>query len=134
MADEQTTFALLELVALVLPAVAIYLEIPSSRHDLSQMDDGIAANYHAIRLTFGYLLFAGFTLIIALLIPDIGQILNQIALCVLAISLLTFGLPVVFSRVGLSNPHSILYPYMNTYHRISDTVKKFTQNKNPERE
>lgn len=133
MVKEETTFALLQVVALVLPAVAIYLEIISSRHDLSDMNDGLAANYHAVRLTFIYLLFAGVALILSLaspimrfLIGPLGHLVWELSLITIAITtlclaLLTFALPVMFSEVGLSDSRSILWPYKNTIHRLRDS-------------
>lgn len=132
MVKNETIFALLQVVALLLPAVAIYLEILSSRHNLSNMDDGIAANYHATRLTFVYILFAGGALILSLASPVfeflIGPpahtvwefLLTGIAIVTLVLALLTFALPIVFSKVGLSDSRSILWPYKNTIHRLQD--------------
>ncbi len=82
------------------------------------MNDGIAANYHAIRLTFIYLLLSGFALIFSLSFPFLEDMLYRIALVLVGLSLLTFGLPVIFSDVGLSDSRSIIWPYKNLAHRI----------------
>lgn len=128
MAENETAIALLQVVALVLPAVAIYLQILSSRSELSDMDDGEAANYHSIRLSFVYLLGSGVILIGAILVfpawITVGDVFTGIALVLLALALVTFALPVVFSRVGLSDSRSILWPYQNMLHRLYDFVSK----------
>lgn len=129
MAEKQTAITLLQVVALLLPAVAIYLQIVTTENDLSNMDHGEAANYHAIRLTFVYLLGSGIVLIGAFLIFPTwatgGERLIDIALVLLLLSLVTFALPIVFSKVGLSDSRSILWPYWNTYHRLETFIQRW---------
>ncbi|MHB9285961.1 hypothetical protein ACKVMT_02850 [Halobacteriales archaeon Cl-PHB] len=121
MAVRDTAIVLLQVVALVLPAVAIYLQILSSRHDLEDMDDGLAANYHAVRLTFVSLLFSGLVLLgLILVAPAWGEALLWTAIIALGFGLSTFGLPIVFSQVGLSDSRTILWPYRNLWHRLRD--------------
>lgn len=67
MTERDTAIALLQVVALSLPAVAIYLQFLSNRVELTDLDDRQAANYQTIRLTFLYLLVAGLLLIVEIL-------------------------------------------------------------------
>lgn len=120
MTERDTAIALLQVVALVLPAVAIYLQFLSNRVTLTDMDDRQAANYQAIRLTFLYLLTAGLLLIVEILwTPTWGEYLNGGALFALGMGFLTFALPVILSEPGLNTHHSITWPYTNARHHLS---------------
>ena len=121
----ETAMSLLQVVALVLPAIAIYLQFISSHISFSSMDDGEAANYHAIRLSMLYVLGAGVLLIVELVLrPPLGNLLIIGAYILLGLTLLTFILPILFSKVGLSDSRSILWPYKNAWDRLSDKIFK----------
>lgn len=126
MPPRQTALQLLQLIALMLPAVAIYLDIiypdfPSNVSP-SNMSDGEAANFHATRLTFLLLLISGVLLLIEVLWTPQGleQIIVKLAILVLAGALITFTLPVLFNIDGLKDKRGILWPYKNLWHRIQD--------------
>lgn len=124
MAPRNTAIQLLQLIALMLPAVAIYLDTVYPDLDPTDMDDADAANFHAIRLTFLFMLFSAAALLLETLFTPNGYetVLVGAGIVFLGLTVGTFGLPIAFNSHGLRDERSILWPYVNLWHRVKDKL------------
>lgn len=124
MHQKELAIRLLQVVALVLPAVAIYFDVVYRNVDPNEMDDRQAANYHATRNTFALLVFAAFPLLIELLWAPQGleKYLVGTSIGVLGIALLTFLHPILLNADALSDRRGIFWPYRNGWHNFRDSI------------
>lgn len=124
MAPRETAIQMLQFVGLVIPAVAIYLQIVYSNQDTWVMDDMEAANFHGVRLTFLLLLATSLTLLVEILLTPAGveRWLVGAATVLLGLALTTFTLPVLFNREGLEDSRGIMWVYRNAWHRLRDAA------------
>lgn len=125
MAPRDTAIQLLQLIALMLPAVAIYLDTVYPEyhplHPEKGMDDAEVANFHAIRLTFLLLIVSATALLLEMLFTPRGleTVLVGGGIVFLGAAVITFALPIAFNSHGIEDERSILWPYKNTWHRFS---------------
>lgn len=128
MPPRETAIQLLQLIALTLPAVAIYLDTVFPNLDPQDMNDAEAANFHAIRVTFLLLLLSGFLLLSEVLLTpqNYEHTIVGAAIVVLAGALFTFVLPILFNSHALKDKRTILWPYRNLWHRIRDRIVRLT--------
>lgn len=114
---------LLQLVALALPAIVIYMDVLYGETDPREFGDGKAANYQAVRLTFVWVSVAGVSLLLNLLLAGLisqalGSALTAAAICFLILGFATFLLPVLFDEDGLQTEYRIWWVYQNAWHRL----------------
>lgn len=120
MPPKETAIALLQFVGLVIPAVAIYLQIIYSEDEEYLNQAAKAANFQGVRLTFSLLILASIPFLIEILLTPEGleRYLIGSGLVIVLIAVVTFLLAVLFSQEGIENPFSIFWVYRNAGHRI----------------
>lgn len=119
---KETASALLQFLGLVIPVVAIYLQIVYSDEKEYLNHASKAATFQGVRLTLTFLLLATIPFLVEIfLTPDgLEKFLIGIGLVFVFIAVVTFLLAVLFSQEGLDNPFSIFWVYRNAGHRIED--------------
>lgn len=122
MPQKETAIALLQFVGLVIPAVAIYLQIVYSEDKEYLNQASKAANFQGVRLTFSLLILASVPFLVEILLTPKGleRFLIGSGIVIVLVAVVTFLLAVLFSQEGLENPFSIFWVYRNAGHRIEN--------------